>query len=150
MIREATLTDIGQILEIENQSFGEDSFNKRQFVYLIARAKGRFLVIEVAGRILAYISLSDNKRYAYTRLYSIAVRTEARGQKLSEALMDAMIEHAEKKQFKAIRLEVREDNLAAINLYKKYDFKVISLKKHYYHDGSNAILMKKTIEPKNL
>ena len=144
-VRKANLSDVSQILEIENQSFGGDSFNRRQFIYLITKAKGLFLVIEEAGKILAYISLSDNKRYSYTRLYSIAVRPEARGHKLADKLMDRMIEYAEQNHFSAIRLEVKENNLAAIRLYQKYDFKSVSIKKHYYHGGANAITMIKRL-----
>ncbi|MDR2148231.1 MAG: ribosomal protein S18-alanine N-acetyltransferase [Tannerella sp.] len=145
MIRKAKLSDIAQILEIENQSFGADRFNRRQFIYLITKAKGLFLVIENADKILAYISLTDNYRYSFTRLYSIAVHPEARGQKLSEILMERTIEYAEKKHFNYIRLEVRKNNSPAVNLYQKFDFKPVGVKKNYYHDGSDAIVMIKRL-----
>ena len=45
---------------------------------------------------------------------------------------------------KNITLEVKEDNIAAINLYKKYGFKKVSTREKYY-DGINGILMEKTL-----
>jgi ribosomal-protein-alanine N-acetyltransferase len=38
-------------------------------------------------------------------------------------------------------LEVRESNIAAINLYKKLAFKQAKTIKNYYADGENAIVM---------
>ena len=40
-----------------------------------------------------------------------------------------------------ILLEVSEKNEVAINLYKKNGFKMISRRKNYYLDGSDAIVM---------
>jgi ribosomal-protein-alanine N-acetyltransferase len=38
-------------------------------------------------------------------------------------------------------LEVRENNLAAINLYQKFGFETTYVRKGYYPDGENALLM---------
>ena len=46
-----------------------------------------------------------------------------------------------KKQSKTLSLEVKENNLSAINLYTKLEFKVVYVRKHYYKDGQNAIIM---------
>lgn len=40
----------------------------------------------------------------------------------------------------SISLEVNELNVAAINLYEKFDFKRVGYRKNYYK-GNNAILM---------
>lgn len=46
---------------------------------------------------------------------------------------------------KDIFLEVREDNLSAIELYKKNGFKKIAIRKNYYGNKA-AIIMKKYID----
>ena len=44
-----------------------------------------------------------------------------------------------------IFLEVRESNIAAIQLYKRYHFEQVGVRKSYYQDGENAIVMKKSL-----
>jgi ribosomal-protein-alanine N-acetyltransferase len=48
-------------------------------------------------------------------------------------------------QIKKMILEVREDNLAAIKLYEKLNFKKSGLRKKYYENKVDAILMEKEI-----
>ena len=45
----------------------------------------------------------------------------------------------------AVFLEVRESNACAIGLYKKFAFNEIAVRKKYYPDGENAVVMKKEI-----
>ena len=40
-----------------------------------------------------------------------------------------------------INLEVNENNLPAIKLYKTYGFQTVGKRNKYYKDGGNAILM---------
>ena len=44
-----------------------------------------------------------------------------------------------------IYLEVRENNIKAIELYKKIGFEQYNIRKHYYRDGVNAILFRKKL-----
>jgi ribosomal protein S18 acetylase RimI-like enzyme len=46
---------------------------------------------------------------------------------------------------KAILLEVSENNLGALTLYKKMGFQISGTRKAYYPDGSSAICMKLNI-----
>lgn len=39
-------------------------------------------------------------------------------------------------------LEVHEDNISAINLYKKYGFQFVNQRKSYYKDGKSALIFK--------
>ena len=49
-------------------------------------------------------------------------------------------------KIKKILLEVREGNLAAINLYKKMDYKIDGIRKGYYKKyKEDAILMSKNL-----
>ena len=48
---------------------------------------------------------------------------------------------------KSITLEVREDNRNAMHLYKKYGFKIVTIRKNYYQDNhEDAYLMIKKME----
>ena len=41
----------------------------------------------------------------------------------------------------SVFLEVKEGNLPAINLYQRFGFKVINLRRNYYKDGRTAMIM---------
>ena len=45
-------------------------------------------------------------------------------------------------QVNAITLEVRESNVPAIALYEKYGFEAVHIRKNYYKNGEDALLMR--------
>jgi ribosomal protein S18 acetylase RimI-like enzyme len=47
--------------------------------------------------------------------------------------------------FSEVRLEVREDNLAALNLYTKNGYKVIGELERYY-EGANGLYLQKILQ----
>ena len=144
-LRKANLRDIPAILEIEQECFREDSFSREQFAYLIGRSKGIFYVVVEQEQIIAYISLLLHAGTRYLRIYSIAVHPDFRGKGLGQALMDQTIRTANECKAAKITLEVKVTNAAAIALYMKNGFIPAGIKPCYYHDGSNAIYMQRTL-----
>jgi len=82
--------------------------------------------------------------YERAELININVLDEYQNQKIASKLIEYMIEDSIKKQVKSITLEVKETNIKAIRLYKKYGFKEISIRKGYYQ-GIDGILMEKEL-----
>lgn len=74
--------------------------------------------------------------YDRIELEYIWVSFEHRKKGIASKLMDKMIEE----KVNNITLEVRTTNEGAINLYKKYNFKVVSTRKNYY-GNEDAYLM---------
>lgn len=72
-------------------------------------------------------------------LLNIIVKPEFQNQGIGSILLKYIIDN---KQDKKIMLEVRSKNINAIKLYKKYDFKIINIRKNYYKDD-NAIIMER-------
>ena len=60
--------------------------------------------------------------------------------------MNSLIEESRAAGIKQITLEVKETNIKGINFYTKNEFKQISVRKHYYKDGENALVMMKEIK----
>ena len=141
--RQATRADLDGIMRIETSCFGPDSFSKKQFVYLITKAKGMFYVVEYQERIVAYVSLLQNDHTPNLRIYSLAVHPGFRKQKLGQHLIDKTIEFARQHNHPKITLEVKESNTPAIKLYMKNGFIPVGVKPNYYHDGSDAIYMQR-------
>lgn len=82
--------------------------------------------------------------YDRIEIDNIIVLEEFRGRGIGSKLMSYLIHVAEDNKVVNITLEVRISNIIAINLYKKFDFKEVALRKYYYGD-EDAILMEKQV-----
>ena len=143
--RQATRVDLDGIMRIETSCFGPDSFSKKQFVYLITKAKGMFYIVEYQERIVAYVSLLQNDHTPNLRIYSLAVHPGFRRQKLGQHLIDKTIEFARLHNHPKITLEVNVSNPAALRLYQKNKFEPVRTINNYYADGSNAYSMHREV-----
>ena len=73
---------------------------------------------------------------------TIAVDPSVRGLKIGERLLLDVIEEGITRGAERATLEVRERNTVAHNLYVKYGFEDVAVRKNYYSDnGENAIIM---------
>ena len=80
--------------------------------------------------------------YERCELIQIEVLENYRNQKIASKLLTYMIEDCRKNHIENITLEVKITNQPAINLYKKFGFKEVAIRKRYYQ-GIDAILMEK-------
>lgn len=77
---------------------------------------------------------------------NVAVEEEYRRQHIGSMLIEAMLREAADMKLELLTLEVRRSNLAAQNLYKKYGFNEIGMRKGYYSDNrEDAIIMTRTM-----
>ena len=73
---------------------------------------------------------------------TIAVDPSVRGLKIGERLLLDTIREGIRRGAERATLEVRERNTVAHNLYVKYGFEDVAVRKNYYSDnGENAIIM---------
>lgn len=97
--------------------------------------------------------IDDEKRgyLEYSTIYdrmeidNIFVLEEYRSQGIGTKLMSYLVSIAIEMKMVNITLEVRRSNLVAINLYKKFGFREVALRKGYYEDFEDAILMEKQV-----
>lgn len=82
--------------------------------------------------------------YERAELNYIYVPKEYRGNQIATYMMLFFIEDAKKNGCRNITLEVAENNLSGISLYKKFGFQKVSIRNNYYKSG-NAILMMKEL-----
>ena len=82
--------------------------------------------------------------YERIEIEQFEVITKERGKGIGDKLLKYLIEKYQDTDIKNITLEVKEDNIVAINLYEKYGFKKVSTREKYY-DGINGLLMEKTL-----
>jgi ribosomal-protein-alanine N-acetyltransferase len=77
---------------------------------------------------------------------SVFVLPEKRRLGVAKLLYDSAEESIKKENIEKIFLEVKNTNLSAQALYKKCGFLELSIRKKYYPDGSDAIVMVKEIK----
>ncbi|MBE5816467.1 MAG: ribosomal-protein-alanine N-acetyltransferase [Clostridiales bacterium] len=79
-------------------------------------------------------------------ILNVAVLPEYRRQGIAQELLEEAIATAKSKGAQYAYLEVRVSNTPAINLYKKYGFYQIGLRKEYYSDNlEDALTMVKML-----
>ncbi len=132
--------DIARVLHVESLCFttpwprnaflNELTDNKLAHYYI-----GRF-----EDRIVAYGGLWVILEDAH--ITTVAVEPMHQHKRFGEQMLIKLIDEAIERGARWITLEVRESNIAAQNLYKKYGFTVVSTRRGYYSDNDeNALVM---------
>lgn len=137
-----TTQDIEQITENFSENFDkfwainilQDDFASSNSIYIVAKVQNN--VIGFAG-IKVILDEAD--------IMNIAVRTDKRSLGIGSLLLENLIQTAKQHACTKLTLEVNETNLPAIRLYEKYHFTRIGLRKKYYNNTNDAILMQKDL-----
>ncbi len=74
-------------------------------------------------------------------ILNVAVHPDFRRMGIAQKMLDFLFNEGEKEGIKFYYLEVRVDNAPAINFYKNNGFKELGLRKGYYRDGTDALVM---------
>jgi ribosomal-protein-alanine acetyltransferase len=145
VIRKAVLADLDQLVALEQRAFQTDQFSRRTFRYLLTRANAISLVYELDDRVVGYCVLLFHTGTSLARVYSLAVDPDYQGRGIARELMEAVEAHAIEHSCVALRLEVRVDGAAAINLYERLGYKKIGKVEDYYEDGQAAYRYEKRL-----
>lgn len=160
-IRDATQRDLSHIIEIERLSFDNpwslDAFERElslPFSRLIvalqsftpttraATKTGARTAVSVAGDETGLIGFLCRWLVAdECHILNVAVHPEIRQQGIGKRLMQHVLVEARAKNAHIITLEVRRSNLAARSLYRKLGFQERRLRRNYYGQGEDAIVM---------
>lgn len=81
--------------------------------------------------------------YENAELEYIFVSEECRMQSIGFELMNFFINELKKNDCQSITLEVNINNVAAINLYKKFGFQKVSIRKKYYNNDDALLMQRK-------
>ena len=128
------------IVQLQNSCF-PDGWDKKMLLDGLNNGLLGIVAID-SDEILGFITYSKNIDFA--EINDILVAPAFRRQGLAKQLLKR-IELILKDKTQKIFLEVRESNFPAISLYKSAGFKQISVRKKYYSDGENALVMQKEL-----
>lgn len=138
-IREMNKDDIDQVFSIECESFS-DPWSKVSLQNEIDNPNATYLVIIENNSIIAYAGLW--KIFDEGHITNIAVKKEKRGKGIGTILTEKLISNGKNKSIFKFTLEVRENNINAIKMYKKIGFKEVGIRKDFYDKPKeNAIIM---------
>lgn len=135
--------DSQQIFELYKGDFADGWSQK---MLCDAFETGRFLAlgIETEQKLVGVITCSTTLFDA--DIESVFIKKEYRKQGLATMLITELEKALIEKNIEKIFLEVRLSNLSAQNLYLKYDFNKISVRKGYYSDGEDAVILAKELK----
>jgi uncharacterized protein len=140
-VRAARTEDLPAAMELEATCFGpEVRLKARQIRYLHRRESAVFLVAEQGGPVVgsAIGLLRRHKAGVTGRLYSLAVRGEARRRKVGRRLLDAMLGELASRGAGRVFLEVEQENAGAVRLYESAGFKRTRVLRGYYGEGRDG------------
>ena len=140
--REWKTSDIPEISAIERQCFS-DPWTEQDFLSGMESQFFYGILFEEAGQVCAYAC--EMVVFEDAEVLNVAVAPSFRRQGLGEKLLLALEDFAKSKGAERLLLEVREGNSPARGLYEKQGFSAFGVRKNYYSDGENAIVMQKTI-----
>jgi [ribosomal protein S18]-alanine N-acetyltransferase len=162
-LRYMQLPDIPQVVTIDNLAF-DPPWSARSYSYEVSESNYSHMVVLEQGvaakpvngwrRIVQNLSgtpIAEKRIVGYGGLWHImdeahistlATHPEYRGRGLGELLLAGMIRRALTLKANYLVLEVRVSNTTAQNLYAKYSFKTVGVKRRYYHNnGEDAYEM---------
>ncbi|MDQ1340303.1 MAG: [ribosomal protein S18]-alanine N-acetyltransferase [Campylobacterota bacterium] len=145
VIKKITQEHISQLCALEESLFDSDNYpiSKRAFRYHIKK-NNLILGAFEKGSLIGYSLVFNYKKSA--RIYSIAIDKNHQRKGIGQKILQEIIYIVRENKINNIFLEVRIDNVNAINAYKKNGFKELKRLQNYYLDGADGIKMELCLE----
>ena len=140
IIRKMTVDDIPAVVDLDQKSFSLP-WPERSFRFeLTDNPASRCWVAEVDGKVVGMIVvwlIVDEAHVA-----TLATHPDYRRQGIGRRLLAHALRHIMQDGARSSFLEVRESNLAAQEMYRKFGYEVTGRRRRYYRDNDeDAILM---------
>ena len=147
-LRPMTSADLSAVLRLEQELFGEEAWSRAMLRGELAQqpASRHYLVADDDGAITGYAGLLAAGSQG--DVLTLAVAAGRWGQGTGSALLEALLAEAARRGCTEIFLEVRADNARAQQLYRRYGFVQIGIRRGYYQpSGTDALVMRKAVGP---
>lgn len=138
MISEMNLQDLEDIKDCLLINF-DDFWSYNILKQELENGKSKYFVAKQENEIVGFagIMLIIDE----VSIMNIVVKKDKRNLGFGSLLLEKIIDFSKIHNATSITLEVNEKNIPAIKLYKKYGFKQVGLRKKYYNNEDDAILM---------
>jgi [ribosomal protein S18]-alanine N-acetyltransferase len=137
---------LDKLFEIEQQCFDQEAFTKRQIAYLLTDYNTIGLIAkadnDLAGFVIAQVEMEEGVKFGH--IITLNIAKEFRGKGIAQKLLREVETILKEKGIRECRLEVREDNHAAIKLYQALGYQKISKLERYY-GRAHGLYLRKTL-----
>lgn len=137
-IMDMTMEDI-EVITPNFQTEFDEFWNINNLRNDFANSNSKYFVAKINDEIVGFAGIL--KICEEANIMNIATKVNKRHLGIGAKLLETLITSAKEMGCTSITLEVNEHNTAAINLYKKFNFKRIGLRKKYYNNTDDAIIM---------
>lgn len=135
-----TKEHIPHILKVEAECFS-DPWSEAMFLEEISGKFSHYYVAVVDQKAIGYMGMWSLSGEGH--ITNVAVSRDYRRKGYAKALIEHFISIAESENLEFMTLEVRESNDAAIALYKSFGFTQVGVRKKYYDNSEDALLLTK-------
>ncbi|GAT66452.1 30S ribosomal protein S18 [Planomonospora sphaerica] len=145
VLRRMTADDLPAVMELERETFPADAWSEGMLRGELAdQPRTRHYVVALAGgRIVGYAGLAAAGDQADVQTIAVAAGHRRAG--IGGAMLAELLAEAVRRGARSVFLEVRADNPEAQAVYDRFGFERIGLRRGYYSDGTDAIMMKKDL-----
>jgi ribosomal-protein-alanine N-acetyltransferase len=142
-LRQMTEADLPAVMKIERSTFPFDAWSEGMLRGELAdQPRTRHYIVAVAdGEIVGYAGLAAAGDQADVQTIAVSASMQRVG--VGSAMLKELLAEAARRGATAVFLEVRADNPVAQALYEHFGFERIGLRRDYYDDGTDAIMMRK-------
>ena len=141
-ISNMNLQDLNLIADNLETDF-DDFWNYNVLKGELENGNSKYLVAKLDGKIVGFAGIIPIAEEA--DISNIVVHKDFRNIKIGSMLLKSLIDLACSLRLSAMNLEVNNTNVYAIKLYEKYGFEVCGVRKKYYNNVDDAILMRKNL-----
>ncbi|WP_457569328.1 ribosomal protein S18-alanine N-acetyltransferase [Desulfurobacterium sp.] len=141
-IRKWQIKDLEEVEKLLRQIPTYTGNVKKDFFSQLYRGKVALTDGKIVGFVLYWI-LEDE-----VEIHTVIVDKNYRKRSIGTALMASVIDElASLQKPLAVFLEVSEKNIPALTLYQRFGFKKVAVRKNYYKNGDNALVLMLKINP---
>ena len=141
-LRPATSEDLGALVALEADLFGGDAWSASLVSSELTAADRTVALAEDEG-IVGYAVVRHG--WDVADLLRIGVRPDHRRQGVATSLLEAAVQAAGRRRASRMLLEVAATNVAALGFYARAGFVEIDRRRAYYQDGTDAVVMRRSL-----
>jgi ribosomal-protein-alanine acetyltransferase len=142
-LRPAGPSDVPALVALEQALFGADAWSEAAVTSELLGVGRHFVVAVEDAEVLGYAVTMRSADIA--DLQRIGVRPDRQRQGVARALLDEVLAEAGSHGADRVLLEVSAVNRAALGFYAASDFMEIDRRRRYYRDGSDAVVMRRSL-----
>lgn len=138
-----TVSDLDLIKDVLISDF-DDFWNYNTFKNELLNPNSKYIIAKRNNEILGYAGIW--KSVDDVHITNIVTAKKFRRQNIGSILLSNLIQMTKaEKAITSITLEVNSANIPAQKLYEKFGFKIVGLRKKYYNNTDDAIIMTKEL-----